>query len=64
MPTETIGGDDIAELPEKEQVIWVYCRSGRRSKQAAVKLSAQGNTNVYEFGGILDWQGRIVSDDE
>lgn len=64
VPNETIGEDEIAELPEKEQVILVYCRSGRRSKQAAAKLSAQGYTNVYEFGGILDWQGTIVSEDE
>ena len=64
VPNETIGEEDIAELPEKEQVILVYCRSGRRSKQAAAKLSAQGYTNVYEFGGLLDWQGAIVSDDE
>ncbi len=64
VPNETIGEDDIAELPKKEQVILVYCRSGRRSKQAAAKLSAQGYTNVYEFGGILDWQGTIVSGDE
>ena len=64
VPNETIGEDDIAELPDKEQVILVYCRSGNRSKQASVKLSAQGYTNVYEFGGILDWQGKIVSENE
>ena len=64
VPNETIGEDDIAELPKKEQVILVYCRSGKRSKQAAAILSEQGYTNVYEFGGILDWQGTIVSDDE
>lgn len=64
VPNETIGEEDIAELPKKEQVILVYCRSGRRSKQAAAKLSAQGYTNVYEFGGILDWQGTIVSEDQ
>lgn len=64
VPNETIGEDNIAELPEKKQVILVYCRSGRRSKQAADKLSTLGYTNVYEFGGILDWQGTIVSDDE
>lgn len=64
VPNEMIGEDAIAELPDKEQIILVYCRSGRRSKQAAAKLWAQGYTNVYEFGGILDWQGTIVSDDE
>lgn len=44
-----------AELPDKEQVILVYCRSGRRSKLAAQALADLGYTNVKEFGGILDW---------
>lgn len=44
-----------AELPDKEQVILVYCRSGRRSKLAAQALVDLGYTNVKEFGGIIDW---------
>lgn len=44
-------------LPDKEQRIYVYCRSGNRSKQAAEKLAAMGYTNIVEFGGILDWTG-------
>jgi len=40
----------------------VYCRSGRRSKEAAAKLVALGYTNVVEFGGILDWKGETVSE--
>lgn len=44
-----------AELPDKEQVILVYCRSGRRSKLAAQALADLGYTNVKEFGGIIDW---------
>lgn len=44
-----------AELPDKEQMILVYCRSGRRSKLAAQALADLGYTNVKEFGGILDW---------
>lgn len=43
------------ELPDKEQVILVYCRSGRRSKLAAQALADLGYTNVKEFGGIIDW---------
>ena len=54
---ETIGTDEIAELPDRNQVIYVYCRSGRRSKEAAAKLSALGYTNIIEFGGIIDWTG-------
>ena len=56
---EDIGTDEIAELPDKNQLILVYCRSGRRSKEAAEKLVALGYTNIVEFGGILDWTGEI-----
>lgn len=58
---EDIGTDKIPQLPDKDQLIMVYCRSGRRSKEAADKLVALGYTNVVEFGGILDWVGEIVS---
>ena len=44
-----------AELPDKKQLILVYCRSGRRSKNAAAKLAEMGYINVKEFGGIIDW---------
>lgn len=47
-------------LPNKEQLILVYCRSGRRSKIAAQSLADMGYTNVKEFGGIIDWQYEIV----
>ena len=60
VPNETIGTSEISELPNKKQLILVYCRSGRRSKQAAEKLVALGYTNIVEFGGILDWKGEIV----
>ncbi len=43
------------ELPDKSQLILVYCRSGRRSKIAAEALVGLGYTNIREFGGILDW---------
>ena len=62
IPNEVIGKEDIAELPDKEQMILVYCRSGNRSKQASEKLAALGYTNVYEFGGIIDWTGDTVSE--
>lgn len=42
-------------LPDKDQVILVYCRSGNRSKQASAALAELGYTNVKEFGGIIDW---------
>ena len=61
IPNETIGSDEIAQLPDKDQLILVYCRSGNRSKQAAEKLAALGYTNIVEFGGIIDWTGETVS---
>lgn len=57
VPNEEIGTAEIAELPNKSQLILVYCRSGRRSKEAAEKLIKLGYTNIVEFGGILDWKG-------
>lgn len=62
LPNESIGSVEIAELPDKDQLILVYCRSGRRSKEAAEKLVLLGYTNVVEFGGINDWKGATVSE--
>ena len=59
---ESIGTAEIPELPDKNQLIMVYCRSGRRSKEASEKLVKLGYTNIVEFGGILDWKGEIVTD--
>ena len=56
---EDIVSSEPAELPDKDQVIYVYCRSGNRSKQASAKLAAMGYTNIVEFGGILDWTGEV-----
>ena len=64
IPNETIGTEDIPELPDKEQLILVYCRSGNRSKQASEKLAKQGYTNIVEFGGINSWTGETVSGSE
>ncbi len=59
---ESIGTGEIPELPDKDQMILVYCRSGNRSKQAAQKLADLGYTNIVEFGGILDWTGETVTE--
>ena len=61
IPNETIGTEEVPELPDKDQLILVYCRSGNRSKQASEKLAALGYTNIVEFGGINDWQGETVT---
>ena len=63
IPNETIGTEEIPELPDKEQLILVYCRSGNRSKQASDKLVKLGYANIVEFGGINDWPGETVSGD-
>ena len=60
VPNESIGNGEIPELPRKDQLIFVYCRSGRRSKEAAEKLCKLGYTNIVEFGGIMDWNGETV----
>ena len=62
IPNETIGSEEISELPDKNQLILVYCRSGNRSKQASAKLVDLGYTNIVEFGGIKDWPGETVSE--
>lgn len=60
IPNESITDKQPDELPDLNQIILVYCRSGRRSKEASQKLANIGYTNVYEFGGINTWTGEIV----
>ena len=62
IPNEIISTEEIPELPNKDQLILVYCRSGNRSKQASEKLAAMGYTNIVEFGGINDWPGETVTE--
>jgi rhodanese-related sulfurtransferase len=59
IPNEVILDQAESMLTNKEQVILVYCRSGRRSKEAASKLVDLGYSNVLEFGGIIDWKYEI-----
>ena len=59
IPNETIYKDRPSALPDLDQVILIYCRSGNRSKRSARMLYEMGYTNVYEFGGIIDWDGEI-----
>lgn len=63
IPNESIGDTQPEELPDLNQIILIYCRSGNRSKQAAQKLFDMGYTNIYEFGGIIDWTGEVVTED-
>ena len=59
IPNESIGTEKPAELPDLDQIILVYCRSGNRSAQASQKLANIGYTNVFDFGGIMTWTGEI-----
>ena len=59
IPYTEIENEAEAMLPDKDKLILVYCRSGRRSKIAAESLSKLGYTNVKEFGGIIDWTYEI-----
>lgn len=59
LPHDTIAEDAACALPDTDQLVLVYCRSGNRSKQAAQALADQGYTNVVEFGGIKDWPYEI-----
>lgn len=61
---EEIGDQAPENLPDKDAELLVYCRSGRRSKEAAKKLVELGYTKVYEFGGILDWPYETVEGTE
>lgn len=61
IPNETIGTEPLPQLPDQNQLILVYCRSGNRSKQASEKLVRLGYSNIVEFGGINSWTGETVS---
>lgn len=63
LPAETIGSEAPAQLPDKDQVILIYCRTGIRAAGAAEQLAKLGYTNVYEFGGIVNWKGEIVKEE-
>ena len=61
IPDTEIAQRAAAELPDKDTLILIYCRSGRRSALAAQELVSQGYTNVHDFGGILDWPFEAVT---
>ena len=64
IPNESIGTEPPEELPDRNQIILIYCRSGNRSKEAAQKLFDMGYTKIYEFGGINTWTGELVTEEE
>ena len=62
IPDYAIREEADKALPDKDALILVYCRSGRRSKNAAQILAELGYTNIREFGGILDWPYETVTE--
>ena len=60
LPVDDIAAEAAAQIPNKSQTILIYCRTGNRTRRAAEELAALGFTNVYDFGGIVDWVGEIV----
>ena len=62
VPNESITDVKPEALPDPDQVILIYCRSGNRSKQAAQKLFDMGYKRIYEFGGINTWTGEVVTE--
>ena len=62
IPDYEIGEKAGDVLVHKDQLILVYCRSGRRSKNAANELATLGYTNIKEFGGINDWKYGTVTE--
>lgn len=62
VPNESIGSEIPEALTDKEATLLIYCRSGRRSKEAAQKLLALGYQNVYDFGGVIDWPYELVKE--
>ena len=62
VPNESIGSEMPEALPDKEATLLIYCRSGRRSKEAAQKLLSLGYQNVYDFGGVIDWPYALVKE--
>lgn len=61
IPHDTVADKAEELLPDKDQKILVYCRSGNRSRQASEVLTGLGYTNIIEFGGIIDWPYEIES---
>lgn len=55
IPNETIGSQKPEALPDEDAALILYCRTGRRSKEASDKLLALGYQNISDMGGILDW---------
>jgi len=59
VPIEDIREGKLEKLPDKNKKLMLYCWTGRRSEDAAAILAKQGYKNVYDFGGLVDWTGKV-----
>ena len=64
VPLDDLRNGDFSKLPDKNATLLVYCRTGRRSVNAAEILAQNGYKKVYEFGGIVDWTGDVEGDEQ
>ena len=62
VPVDDIRQGKLDALPDRHQVLLIYCYAGRRAVDAAKLLTSMGYTNTYEFGGIVDWTGEVIAD--
>jgi len=60
IPDDEITARVAEEIPDQDAMIFIYCRSGRRSASAAQAMADMGYTNVHDFGGIIDWPYEVV----
>lgn len=63
IPHDNIRNEAVSKLNDKDAIIIVYCRSGRRSKIASLELINMGYKNVYDLGGIIDWPYEVEKED-
>jgi rhodanese-related sulfurtransferase len=63
VPIDELRSGDFSKLPDKNAVILIYCWTGRRAEDSAEILVKHGYTKVYEFGGLVDWNGAVESGD-
>lgn len=59
VPIDNLRAGDFSALPDKNKIILVYCRTGRRAEDSAKILTEHGYKNVYDFGGLVDWTGEV-----
>lgn len=63
VPIEDLKKGDFSALPDKSKILLLYCWTGRRAEDATAILIAHGYTRIYEFGGLVDWDGSVEGEE-